>query len=49
VWLMGLGIALQAEQRNADALAAFQQAAASGMLNPELQGFVERKVQQLRQ
>jgi MSHA biogenesis protein MshN len=49
VWLMGLGISLQAEQRNADALAAFQQAAASGMLNPELQGFVERKVQQLRQ
>jgi MSHA biogenesis protein MshN len=49
VWLMGLGIALQAEQRNADALAAFQQAAASGILNPELQGFVERKVQQLRQ
>jgi MSHA biogenesis protein MshN len=49
VWLMGLGISLQAEQRNADALAAFQQASASGMLNPELQGFVERKVQQLRQ
>ena len=49
VWLMGLGIALQAEQRNAEALAAFQQAAASGMLATDLQGFVERKVQQLRQ
>ena len=49
VWLMGLGIALQAEQRNAEALTAFQQAGASAMLAPDLQGFVERKIQQLRQ
>jgi MSHA biogenesis protein MshN len=49
VWLMGLGITLQAEKRNAEALAAFQQAAASGTLTGELQGFVERKVLQLRQ
>lgn len=48
VWLMGLGISLQLEKRNADALAAFQQAAASGVLTADLQGFVERKVRQLR-
>ena len=49
IWLTGLGISLQAEKRNPAALAAFQQAAASGVLSGELQGFVERKVQQLRQ
>lgn len=49
VWLMGLGIALQLDKRNAEALTAFQQAAASGTLTAELQAFVERKVQQLRQ
>lgn len=49
VWLMGLGISLQGEQRRREALAAFQQAAASGALPADLQGFVERKVQQLKQ
>lgn len=47
VWLMGLGISLQAEKRDRDALAAFQRAKASGTLTPPLQAFVERKVQQL--
>lgn len=46
VWLMGLGISLQAEKRNAEALAAFQKASAAG-LSPELQAFVDRKLQQL--
>ena len=45
-WLMGLGISLQAEKRNADALDAFLQARAA-TLSPQLQAFVERKVQQL--
>jgi MSHA biogenesis protein MshN len=48
VWLMGLGISLQAEKRQTEALVAFQQAAASGTLAADLQAFVERKVQQLR-
>lgn len=48
VWLMGLGISLQGEKRNAEARTAFEAAAASGTLTGELQGFVERKVQQLR-
>lgn len=47
VWLMGAGISLHAEQRNAEALTAFERAKASGMLNAPLMAFVERKLQQL--
>jgi MSHA biogenesis protein MshN len=47
VWWMGLGISLQAEKRNGEALDAFQRARASGGLSQELQAFVERRVQQL--
>lgn len=47
VWWMGLGIALQAEQRNAEAKVAFQRAVESGRLAPDLQAFVERRLQQL--
>jgi MSHA biogenesis protein MshN len=48
VWWMGLGISLQADKRNAEAADAFRQAKALGTLSPELQSFVERKLQQLR-
>ena len=47
VWWMGLGISLQAEKRNGEALDAFQRARTSGGLSQELQGFVERRIQQL--
>jgi len=47
VWWMGLGISLQAEKRNGEALDAFQRARAAGGLSQELQGFVERRIQQL--
>jgi MSHA biogenesis protein MshN len=47
VWWMGLGISLQADKRNAEARDAFARARATGVLNPELQVFVERKLQQL--
>jgi MSHA biogenesis protein MshN len=47
VWWMGLGISLQAEKRNGEALEAFQRARAGGRLSQELQGFVERRIQQL--
>lgn len=47
IWLMGLGISLQAEKRDREALAAFERAKASGTLTPPLLTFVERKVQQL--
>jgi MSHA biogenesis protein MshN len=47
VWLMGLGLSLQAEKRNDEALDAFRKARAAGNLTPELQAFVDRKFQQL--
>ena len=47
VWWMGLGISLQAEKRNAEALDAFRRAQGSSTLSQELQGFVERKIAQL--
>jgi MSHA biogenesis protein MshN len=47
VWWMGLGMTLQADKRNAEALEAFQRARASGTLGPELQTFVDRRLQQL--
>ncbi|MFK3737991.1 tetratricopeptide repeat protein [Massilia sp. TN1-12] len=47
VWWMGLGIALQGDRRNADALDAFRKARASGTLTAELAAFVERRIQQL--
>jgi MSHA biogenesis protein MshN len=47
VWWMGMGISLQADHRNAEARVAFQRAHDSGRLAPELQSFVERRLQQL--
>ncbi|UTY59864.1 tetratricopeptide repeat protein [Massilia sp. erpn] len=47
VWWMGLGLSLQALKRNAEARVAFNEAKTSGRLPPELQTFVERKLQQL--
>ncbi|RYF05642.1 MAG: tetratricopeptide repeat protein, partial [Oxalobacteraceae bacterium] len=47
VWWMGMGISLQAEKRNGEALEAFRKAQASGALSQELQAFVERQILQL--
>jgi MSHA biogenesis protein MshN len=47
VWWMGLGMSLQADKRNGEALEAFQRARASGSLSAELLAFVERRLQQL--
>jgi MSHA biogenesis protein MshN len=47
VWLMGLGISLQAEKRNAEAISAFQKARSAPSLPADLQGFVDRRLQQL--
>ncbi len=48
-WLMGLGISLQAEKRYADAEQAYSRARASNSLAPDLQAFVEQRLQQVRQ
>ncbi|MBD8529493.1 MULTISPECIES: tetratricopeptide repeat protein [unclassified Massilia] len=47
VWWMGLGIALQGEKRTGEAADAFRQAKSLGTLSPDLQAFVERRLQQL--
>ena len=47
VWWMGLGLSLQADKRNGEALDAFQKAQAAGMPSQELQDFVERRIQAL--
>ena len=47
VWLMGMGISLQADRRNADALAAFRAASVSGSLTAPLQSFVDGKIESL--
>lgn len=47
VWWMGMGISLQADKRNAEAKIAFQRARDAGSLAPELQSFVERRLQEL--
>jgi MSHA biogenesis protein MshN len=47
VWLMGLGISLQALKRTSEAREAFQRAIESRSLSAELQEFVERRVREL--
>ncbi|MBI5918887.1 MAG: tetratricopeptide repeat protein [Nitrosomonadales bacterium] len=47
LWLMGLGISLQATQRSADAREVFRRAAALHGLAPELQAFVEQRLKEL--
>jgi MSHA biogenesis protein MshN len=48
VWLMGMGIELRADNRLPEARAAFQQARELGGLNPQLAGFVEQQLRELR-
>ncbi len=47
IWLMGIGISLQAMQRNADAREAYQRALASNSLSAQLQAFVQSKLKEL--
>ena len=48
VWTMGLGLALRADGRPREALAAFQRARDLGTLAPELQTYVERQIRDLQ-
>ncbi len=47
IWLMGMGISLQAVQRDADAREAYQRALASNSLSAQLQVFVQNKLKEL--
>ncbi len=47
VWLIGLGVSLQTEKRDAEALDAFKRAKATGTLTPELASFAERRINAL--
>lgn len=47
VWWMGLAISLQADQHPSEAREAFQRARQSNGLTPELQAFIERRLEQL--
>ena len=47
VWLMGMGISLQAEQRKDEARAAFRRAIESQTLSAELQAFVVQRLKEL--
>lgn len=47
IWLMGVGISLQALQRNEDARAAYQRALGSNSLSPQLQEFVQKRLKEL--
>jgi len=47
VWLMGMGISLRAEQRDAEAREVFKRALDSNTLNAELRAFVEQQLKEL--
>lgn len=48
VWLMGLGVELRADNRPAEARAAFQRARELGGLNPRLASFVDQQLRELK-
>lgn len=47
VWLMGMGISLQAMQRNEEAKEVYTRALTSNSLNAQLQAFVQKKLKEL--
>jgi MSHA biogenesis protein MshN len=47
VWLMGMGISLQALNRAPEAQDAYKRAQATGTLSPELRAFVDQRMRQL--
>lgn len=48
IWLMGLGVSLQALERPAEAAEAFKRARESTNLTPELRAFVDQRMTELR-
>ena len=48
VWLLGMGMSLQAINRAAEAQEVYQRAKATGSLNPELAAFADQRLRQLQ-
>jgi MSHA biogenesis protein MshN len=48
LWWMGMGISLQADNRGAEAMDAFQRAKSAGGLSPALLAFVDQRMKQLQ-
>ena len=48
LWLMGLGISLQADQQKDEALNAYKRAIETHNLSPDLQAFVEQRIKELK-
>jgi len=48
LWWMGMGIAMQADKRDAEALDAFRRARAVGGLSPDMLAFVDQRLKQLQ-
>ena len=48
IWLVGIGISLQALGKDTDAAEAFRRASDSGLLTPQLAQFVEERLNQLK-
>ena len=48
VWLLGIGVSLQAVNRPAEAQEAYRRARATNNLSPELAGFADQRMKQLR-
>jgi MSHA biogenesis protein MshN len=48
LWLMGLGVELRADTRNAEARAAFQRAREIGGLNAQLTAFLDQQLRELQ-
>ena len=48
LWLMGLGISMQADHQNEAALETYKRAIDSRSLSPELQAFVEQRIKEIK-
>ena len=48
LWLMGLGISLQADQQNEAALETYKRATDTHNLSPELQAFVDQRIKEIK-
>jgi MSHA biogenesis protein MshN len=48
LWLMGMGMSMQADQQKEEALDAYKRAIDTQSLTPELQAFVEQRIKEIK-